>query len=188
MQREALPPELKAVAIKFANAHSEAREKTNEANRIKTELRNSIKNYWTAQQLPIGSFIRAGGMEFRYEANETTTLDADAIMKMYENKEITREQFLRMVSISKSEAKNVLGADVVADLEVTTVGDKIDVRIDTLPVEQQADEFVAVRRLVRKKIKRSVFGQTAEAREAAAEASKQSIANRKRKIKTRNSK
>lgn len=173
------------MATKFANAHAEARDKTNEANRIKTELRNAIKNYWTAQQLPIGSFIRAGGMEFRYEANETTTLDAEAVLKMYEAKEITREQYLRMVSISKSEAKNVLGADMVADLEVTTVGDKIDVRMESLAVEHEADEFVAIRRLVRKKIKRSVFGQAADAKEAAP---KQSIASGKRRIKTRSNK
>lgn len=107
-------------------------------------------------------------MEFRYEANETTSLDTDAILNMYDKEEITREQFLRMLSIKASEAKNVLGADVVADLEVKTVGDKLDVRIDTLPVEQEKDEFVAVVRLVRKKIKRSVFGQSAEAREAKA--------------------
>lgn len=127
-------------------------------------------------------------MEFRYEANETVTLDADAILAMYDKEEITREQFLRMMSISKSDAKNVLGADVVADLEVTSVGDKMDVRIDPLKVENQDDEFVAVRRLVRKKVKRSVFGQSADTRKTA-EAQKQSIASTgKRRIKTRNTK
>lgn len=185
MQREQLPPALKAVAFKFAAAHVKGRDATNEANRIKTELRNAIKAYWTEQQLPIGSFIRAGGMEFRYEANETTSLDSEAVLAMYEKKEITREQFLRMMTISKSEAKNVLGADMVADLETTSVGDKLDVRIETLPVENVDDEFVAVRRNVRKKIKRSVFGQAAQAK---TEAPQQASTGVKRRIKTRGSK
>lgn len=137
------------------------------------------------QQLPIGSFIRAGGYEFRYEANETSSLDTEAVVAMYDKKEITREQFIRMVSISKSEAKNVLGADMVADLEVTSVGDKLDVRIEALPVEHVDDEFVAVQRSIRKKIKRSVFGQAAQAK---IEIPQQVAGGAKRRIKTRSTK
>jgi ribosomal protein S20 len=186
MQREQLPKHLKEAVSKFARAHEKGREATNEANRIKTELRNTVKAYWTEQQLPIGSFIRSEGMEIRYEANETTSLDAEAVFAMYEKKEITREQLLRMVFISRSEAKNVLGADMVADLEVTTVGDKLDIRIENLPVEQAEDEYVAVQRNVRKKIKRSVFGKAAAAAKEAPQ--QQSIASPKRRIKTRGTK
>ncbi len=172
------------MATKFAAAHEEARDKTNAANRIKTELRNAIKGYWTEQKLPIGSFIRAGGYEFRYEANETTELDTDAVLTMFEKEEITREQFLRLISISKSEAKNVLGADMVADLEVTSVGDKLDVRMEALAVEAKDDEYVSVQRVVRKKIKRSVFGQAAEN----AKATPKAPTSNKRRIKTRTGK
>lgn len=146
------------------SAHEKGREATNAANRKKTEFRNGVKNYWTAEQLPIGSFIRAGGFEFRYEATETTSLDEEAIFKLYEDGEITREQLLRMIKIDAKEAKNILGADQVADLEVKSVGDKLDIRMESLPVEQAEEEFVAVRRLVRKKVKRSVFGKEREAR------------------------
>ena len=136
--------------------------------------------------MPIGSFIRASGMEFRYEANETVTLDAAAVMALYEKGEVTRDQFLRMISIQRSEAKNVLGADVVADLEVTTVGDKMDVRIESLPVENVDDEYIAIRRLVRKKIKRSVFGQAEEVKLATKTAATPGTI--RRRIKTRASK
>ena len=125
-------------------------------------------------------------MEFRYEANETTSLDEDAILKMYDDGDITREQFLRMLSITRSEAKNVLGADVVADLETTSVGSKLDVRISTLPVEQHEDEFVGIERVVRKKIKRRIFG-SGEQR-AAATGTVKPLIRSKRKIKTRGGK
>ena len=121
-------------------------------------------------------------MEFRYESSETTSLDEEAVFIMYEKKQITREQFLRMMKIDSKEAKNVLGADVVADLEVKTVGDKLDVRVEALPVENAKDEYVAVRRLVRKKIKRSVFGKERDAKDAAAVAPS---AGRKIKVRKR---
>lgn len=183
MQREKLPERLKEVATRYATSHREARDATNAANRIKTELRNAIKDYWQAEKLPIGSYIHAGGFEFRYEANETTELDAAVVLDMYEKGEISKEKFLQMISISRSEAKNILGADVVADLEVTTVGNKMDVRIESLPIENVDDEFVAIVRTVRKKIKRSVFGKAAAEREASTQP-KQSIASGKRRIKT----
>lgn len=101
----------------------------------------------------------------RYEANEVTELDNDAILKMYDDGKITREQMLRLFNVDRAEAKKILGADVVADLETTTVGDKLDIRLKTLPVEEHDQEFIAVNRNVRVKTKRSVFGKEAELRE-----------------------
>jgi len=100
---------------------------------------------------------------------------------MYENKEITREQFVRMLKIDMSQAKNVLGGDQVADLEVTSIGDKPDIRISSLPVEQHDDEYIVVERRVRKKVKRSVLGQAIEDRDKPEETQ----AKAKRRIKIR---
>lgn len=109
-------------------------------------------------------------MEFRYEAAESEKLDADAVLALYENEEITREQFLRMVNIDKTQAKNVLGGDQVAELTVKEIGNNVDVRIKQLPIEQIDDEYVEVKRKVKPKRKRSVFGRKAEAaRQPAAE-------------------
>lgn len=100
-------------------------------------------------------------------------------MKEYENGDITREQFLRMVSIGKQEAKNVLGGDQVADFTVKVIGKKVDVRMSQLPVEQMDDEFIMERGLVRTKIKRKVFGRSGQAKVAAP------VAKEKRKVRVR---
>lgn len=121
-------------------------------------LRNAINDHWQKEQLPIGSYIHAGGQEFRYEANETSVIDPADVMQLYEDGDITKEQFLSMVTIRATEAKNVLGGDQVADFTKTVVGNKVDVRMISLPVEQHDDEFVMSAHKVRKKVKRRVFG------------------------------
>lgn len=167
MERHEIPPKLSKAVKEFALAQEKGREETNKANRLKTELRNTIKSVWAEMELPIGSYIRTDGMEFRYEANETVAIDNEPILKMFEDGEITREQFLRIFKVDAKEAKNVLGGDQVADLEVKTVGDKLDVRIEALPVENQQDEFIVVASVVKTKKKRKVFGGGARPQTAA---------------------
>ena len=121
-------------------------------------LRNAVKDYWTSEQLPIGSYIHAGGNEIKYEANETSAIDPERVMELYENGDISREQFLRCVKIGVTEAKNVLGGDQVADFTVTEVGNKVDIRLSALPVEHEDDEFVMANHKIKRKIKRRVFG------------------------------
>lgn len=79
-------------------------------------------------------------------------------MKLFEDGTINREQFLRMVKIAATEAKNVLGGDQVADFTVTDVGSTLDIRIINLPVENIDDEYVMENSKVRTRVKRRVFG------------------------------
>ena len=144
-------------------------------------MRNAIIAYWTGNKLPIGSYMRMGGSEFRYEAAESTSYDTDAILQLYDDEDITREQFLQLMKIDPKQLGNVLGGDVAADLSTTTLGDKLDVRISELPVEHDDDEFIMVERNVRKKKKRSVFGKRADAKTQAAQP------KRRIKIKSRRS-
>lgn len=122
---------------------------------------------WASEELPIGSYIRLDGVEYRYEAAESVEINNEPILKMLEDGEITREQFLRIFSVDAKEAKNILGGDQVADLEVRTVGDKLDIRTTSLPVEHAEDEFIMVASVVKRNIKRRVFGGGAKIQEPA---------------------
>ena len=121
-----------------------------------------MKDHWAKEQLPIGSYIHAGGQGFQYAATESSVIDPEEVMKLYEAKEISREQFINMIVINAPTAKNVLGGDQVADFTKTVVGNKVDVRMSALPVENHEDEFVMSAHKVRKKIKRRVFGTTSK--------------------------
>lgn len=160
---------------------SAAKDASNTANRQKTVLRNAIKDHWQKHKLPIGSFLRSDGLEIKFEANETSAIDPERVLEQFEEGEITRDQLLRMLSINKTEAKNVLGGDQVADFTITTVGNKADVRIESLPVENIDDEFVMENERIRKKVKRRIFGGKKSGDRASAP-------KRKRRIKARVSK
>lgn len=68
---------------------------------------------------------------------------------MYENDEITRSQLVRLLNVDRTQAKNILGGDAVADIEVTTIGEKVDVRISETPIDEIDEEFIGVIRKVR---------------------------------------
>lgn len=96
-------------------------------------------------------------------------------MELYENDEITREQFLRMISVGKAEAKNVLGGDLVTQFTKTEIGKNADIRISSTPVEQVKDEFIEVNE--KRRIRRKVVGKN-----------KAKASTKKRRIRTRVSK
>jgi hypothetical protein len=131
--------------------------------------------------------MRLAGMEFTYEAVKTETVDTDAILKLYDDGEISREQLLKIIKADKSATGTVLGGDVAADLLVTSIGNKVDVRYNDLPVEQADDEYIAVRPQIRKKINRSKFGRDASLREKAKAITNTQARPVKRRIKTRKS-
>jgi hypothetical protein len=152
---------------------------------MKTQLRNEIDAVWTKLELPVGSFIRVGGIEYAYEANVTKSIDVDAVLKLYDDEEITRAQLLQIISADTKATGTVLGGDIAADLTVTNIGNKIDIRTRDLPVEEADEEYIGIKRQVRKKINRSKFGRDAANREQAKVEGKQVPV--KRRIKTRKS-
>ena len=175
MPKEKLPKPIADAALSYVKLAETAREATNAANRQKTVLKNEVKSHWITEKLPIGSYVRCGGFEFRYEGAETTTYDTEAILKAFEEGEITREAFLRIMKVDPKQLANVFGADQAADLTMTTVGDKLDIRVESLPVEREDDTFIMVERNIKTKQKRSVFGKRKEETAVAVKKSKRSI-------------
>lgn len=183
MPRLKLPDELKKHAVDYAKQRDKARVETNAANRLKTTLRNAVKKHWLAEDLPVGSYIRAAGLEFRFEATENSVIDINYIYKMVEDGEITMAQFLSMLKVDAKAAANVLGGDVVADATTTKVGNKADIRVDTLPVENADDEFVEEKSIVkdRKMVKRRSFGRKPVTAQPARDKPKRRIKTRRGK-------
>lgn len=128
--------------MSFVKAKEKAKDAGNAANREKTVLRNAVKEYWLKNSMPIGSFIRTGGMEFRYEATERETVNANYILTMFEEGKISRENFLACITASKSDVQTLLGGDIALAATKITTGDKADIRVSDLPVENEADEFI----------------------------------------------
>lgn len=145
MQKEKLPKPIKAAVSKFVALKEQARETGNAANREKTQLKNVIADLWASNGYPIGTFIHCGGVRIMYEAADRQVLDTDAVLKLYDNEKISRETFLRMISISTAEARKSLGGDLVTSLTKEVAGEKADIRIEELPIENAEDEFIVVK-------------------------------------------
>lgn len=141
-QKHKLPPALKAAAKAFRDAYEKQREATNAATRCKTALRNAVKDEWVRRQLPTGSSVVVGGSEFTFAVTESEVIDPEFILKLYERKQITREQLLRVMSIGKADAASELGGDIVLAATVTKLGKKADIRMSDLPVERLNDEYI----------------------------------------------
>ncbi|QXN72541.1 hypothetical protein RCKICKAPOO_75 [Rhodobacter phage RcKickapoo] len=69
-------------------------------------------------------------------------IDPEYILKLYEKKQITREQLLRVMSVGKADAASELGGDIVLAATVTKLGKKADIRMSDLPVERLNDEYI----------------------------------------------
>lgn len=153
MQKEKLPKKLKSEVREYVAVQRASKDAGNAANRQKTKLRNAIKAHWAENDLPIGSFVRCDGIDIKYEANESAKLPTEEILKMYEDEEITRDQLVRLLNVDRTQAKNILGGDVVADIEVKEVGKTVDIRVSETPIDEIDEEFVGVARKVRMRSK-----------------------------------
>lgn len=103
-----------------------------------------MKAEWASNQHPVGTFIRSGGLDIKYEASDSVKIDAEGVLKLYEADEITREQFVQMLNIDKTQAKKILGADQVMDLEIEVPGKDADIRVSDTPIDEIDDEYIAV--------------------------------------------
>jgi hypothetical protein len=61
---------------------------------------------------------------------------------MFEEGKISRENFLACITASKSDVQTLLGGDIALAATKITTGDKADIRVSDLPVENEADEFI----------------------------------------------
>lgn len=166
MPKMKLPKELTEATNLYAKLSRKAKDASNEANRQKTVLRNTVKNHWQKEQLPVGSYIHAGGLRIRFETNETSAINPERVLELYENEEISRDQLLNMMKIGVTEAKNILGGDQVADFTEKVPGTKMDIRLEELPVENVEDEFVMSAHKVKKRIsRRKIYGRGDKAKE-----------------------
>ena len=127
--------------------------------------------------MPHGSYILTNGLKVKYEAAESEKLSTERIFEMLDDEEITRDQAIRMLNVDKTEATNILGGDIVADITYTEVGKKADIRIEKLPIEQ-LDEEAVVAAQKRSRVRRRKIGRKQQ--------QESTPARPKRRVKVRN--
>lgn len=113
-------------------------------NREKTVLKNIFKDGIKNRQFEVGTYIISGGYRFDYNQTSSDVIEVEDFFKLYENKEITREQLLKCISVAKGAVDTHVGSDVTLKLAIPKIGKEFDVRISELPIDAPEENVMVV--------------------------------------------
>ena len=106
----------------------EAKMATNAANRQGTQLKNALVAIVKREDLKAEDEIRLGALAYRYDYATSEVVPAEALLKLFEDGEIDRRQFIESIKVQKADAERVIGGLIIGKLTETAKGDKADVR------------------------------------------------------------
>lgn len=105
---------------------------------IKNVFKSGIKN----QQFQVGTYVLADGFRFDYSQTETEVIEPSDFFALYEKKQITREQFLKCISVRKGDVDTHVGSDVSLQLARSKIGKDFDVRVKMLDIDAPAERVM----------------------------------------------
>jgi len=121
-----------------------AKDATNAVNRGKTILKNVFKDGIKNRQFVIGTYVLHGGYRFDYSQTESTVIEANDFLALYESGNITRDQLLKCVSVQKGSVDTYIGSDVALRLAKNKIGKEFDVRVTQLDIDSENESVVVV--------------------------------------------
>ena len=142
MPRLKLEKELSSAFVDFLTLKKAASEATNAVNRQKTVLKNIFKERIKTGKWELGTYVEAAGTRFDYSVTEKEVIEPEDFLAMYENGDITKEQFLRCISVQKGSVDTHVGSDVTLKLANKVHGDSYDVRTSDMDIEDVSKEAV----------------------------------------------
>lgn len=83
-----------------------------------------------------------GDTGYRLDVASSEKIDVKTFYNLLKKGDITLDQFLASISVSKDAAKKACGDFIVAKIAVTTPGTKADIRTRDLPVKVAYPEIV----------------------------------------------
>lgn len=137
----------KELSVKFAEyltLRDVAKDATNAVNRGKTVLKNVFKDGIKNQQFVIGTYALYGGYRFDYNQTESDIIETADFFALYESGQITRDQFLKCVSVQKGAVDTHIGSDVTLRLAKSRIGKEFDVRVTQLDIDSGNESVIAV--------------------------------------------
>lgn len=123
----------------------DARVASNKANQEKTKLKNEFTEFLRENEYPVGTQVRYEDKLFSYARTEAEVIPPEKWLEMFEKKKISREQFLDALSVGKTRANQIIGADQVKAIEQIVMGDKADLRIVKCKPDKDAVKVEVIR-------------------------------------------
>ena len=155
MAKQKLDKELSAKFAEFLKLREAAKTANNAVNREKTVLKNVFKDGIKNRAMVIGTYVLHGGYRFDYSQTESSVIEPEDFLKLLEAGEITRDQFLRCISVQKGNVDTHVGSDVGLRLSKSKTGKEFDVRVSELDIDAPRESVLVVpdaeKPIVRKK-------------------------------------
>lgn len=132
----------------YLNLDRSAKDAASKANKVKTKLKNEFVEFLRDNEYPVGTLLRVEDKEFSFAKTEAEVIPPEIWLQWYENKKITREQFLQALSIGKAEANRIIGQDQVKAIAKIVHGKNADLRVSTAKYNPDKNVRVEIKRPV----------------------------------------
>lgn len=171
MRKIKIPKKIKDAMARYVKLDAASKEATSAKGKQNTVVKNLIKTTLEENDAPYGSFFHTEGYKIFYAATESEIIAPEDLYDMLVEEQITKQQFLDCIKVNITDVKRVLGGDVAEALKQPVTGDKADVRMEKLGVDDSEDEYFLIadkpvikrRKLVKKddlREKKKAMGQT----------------------------
>jgi len=156
MAKQKIGKELSEKFAEYLTLRDVAKDATNAVNRGKTVLKNVFKDGIKNSQFVIGTYVLHGGYRFDYSQTESEVIETNDFLTLYESGQITRDQFIKCVSVQKGSVDTYIGSDVTLRLVKNRIGKEFDVRITQLDIDSANESVIVVpeaeQPIIRKKL------------------------------------
>jgi hypothetical protein len=143
MQKLPLSDDLKGLLKILVTESQLAKDHNNAKNRAITAIRNQFKQQIQTKAWSLDTKVAYSGVLVEYKAADRTEIPPEDFYKMLKDGEITEEQFLKCISVRKSDVSTHVGSDILLTLEQPVEGDR-DIRLTELPPDEAKNEYVLV--------------------------------------------
>jgi hypothetical protein len=144
MPKLKLSDDLKKLLDELIDETEKSRVHTNAKNRANTAVRNFFKERVQTKEWGLETKIVHRGLSVEYSAADRTEIDPSDFYAMFKEGEITEEQFLKCISVRKSDVKTHVGSDVLITLEKPVEGDNYAIRLTDMPTDEGNVSYVLV--------------------------------------------
>jgi len=106
------------------------KEATNAFNRQNGSAGKLFFGFLQRENLPARTQVIIDGVSFMYTVAEASVIDPRKWFKLWQDGEITEDQYFSCLAVGKGDANNVIGSDQIETISIVQQGKKADIRRD----------------------------------------------------------
>lgn len=106
------------------------KEATNNFNRHNSKTAKEFAAFYNEQNLPAGTLVVIDGVSYKWAVSEGREIDPRQWHKLWQDGEITEDQYFECIGVGKKKATLIIGEDQVERFSMDVRGTDADIRRD----------------------------------------------------------